>query len=230
MTEVDKTGANPQEGTENIEELKQKIAQLEQEKTGLVDEIKEDRNKRQGLQQEIDLLKESVTSATAKNAEANPDDVKTIAVQAVQEVLNSDKASRAKENKSRAFEKFIIEHKEFNSENDPTGKKREALQNKFNSFRDDGFTEVNEFYSLIADASKLLGVDTTPKTSVESEVPNPYTSTPLTHVTPSIVDTKGISDLDKQLMEQNGWSEEKFLGLKQKNPTFVQSLYKYVQN
>lgn len=230
MTEVEKTGANPNEGTETVEDLKNRILELEKEKSGLVDEIKEDRQKRQAKDEEISQLQEAIKSATEKNTQtADPGDITTQVKDAVLEILNVDKEEKAKENKTKAFEKFVKEHKEFNEENDPTGKKREALQNKFNSFRHDGLIEINEFYSLIGDASKLLGVDTTPKTPV-GEVQNPYSSTPSTATAPSIVDTKGISDLDKRLMEQNGWSEEKFLGLKEKNPTFVQSLYKYVQN
>ena len=73
---------------------------------------------------------------------------------------------------------------ETHPDNDPTGKKREALEDAMNCFNTTGLNSLDEFYAVIKDAARLLDTNTVSQTSEET-VANPYSSTPQTSITPN---------------------------------------------
>lgn len=193
---------------ESAEELKAKL-------TNVVEELQKER-------QQKGVYKELYEKVTTKQEEKTPIDEDEI-TKKVKEVLGQFKASEAQDNKKSAFEKFITEHKEFHPGNDITGMKRMALEQKVNAFNTSGLTKYDEFYSVIRDAYKLLGgSDTTPEPS--KEVKNPYSDTPIVEVTPKESDTTGITQAEKALYERNGWTKEKFLSIRAKNPDLINQL------
>lgn len=210
-------------------ELNQKIASLETEKNNLVGELKEDRQKRQALQDQINELQQALTDATKRNTEAPATgDISALVEQAVSSALNKSTASKAKGNKQAAFEKFVSDHKEFSAENDVTGKRLEALKSKFARFNTEDVVELDDFYALIGDANRLLGGDTTPQTSGR-EVNNPYSSTPSTNSSPRTAPDNDLSAAELKLIEKNNFTKERYLKLKAKNPKYIESLLVYVR-
>jgi hypothetical protein len=222
-------GAVAPSGNE-IEEMKSKIAALEAEKTGLVGELQSDRKKRQELADQVTTLQEAVAEATKVNTASNPNgDIEVLVTEAVTKALKTTEASKAKENKKAAFEKFVREHKEFSSENDITGLRREALEKEFNNFNTSNVVELEDFEVLVGKAHRLLGGDTTPATSGQ-RANNPYASTPISSVSPRTVQNDNLSDKEVKLYEQNGWTKERYIKLKAKMPeSYITSLLAHVR-
>ncbi len=225
-------GAGPTGSEPNgAEELAQKIAKLEEEKNNLVGELKSDRKARQELKEQIEILKEqleeTLKSSTQQPAQ-NPGEVDV--KQVVEQTLAEREASKAKLNKKIAFEKFVTQNKEFHPDNDPGGLKRAALEEKLSRFNTDGIVEIEDFMRVIEDAKALLGrTDTTPQASTEQPIQNPYSSTPKVSVTPQHVENSGLTDKEKRLIEQHGFTEERYLRLKEKMPDYIDNLLKYVK-
>ena len=220
MTEEEKRVAEEAAQKEKDEQT-QKIAELEKTNTNLVEEIKTDRKKRQGLEEDINVLKTTIEKSVKTN-ESNPEESKIQSV--VAEVLKSNDASRAKQNKEVALEKFITDNKEFHPENDPIGIKREALEKKLKSFNTEGVIEVKDFVTVIGDAKTLLGQDTGSKTTAEGEVKNPYSSTSQSTPSPKEASDKDLSPKEQKLIKQAGFTKESYLALKVKQPSFINGL------
>ena len=225
MTEEEKRAAEEAAQTERDEES-QKNAKLEEEKSNLIEELKADRKKRQELREENELLKQSLEKSV-EAATSNPEEEKIQAV--VDKVLETKNASRAKQNKIIALEKFVTENKEFHPDNDPTGLKRETLERKLKSFNTDGLTEVEDFVTVIGDAKTLLGQDTGSKTTIEEEVKNPYSSTSKSTSSPKEAQDKDLDPREQKLILQAGFTKEKYLELKSKMPDYVNKLLDGVQ-
>lgn len=223
MSEEEKRAAE-EAAQKEAEETTQKIAKLEEEKSNLVGELQEDRKARQELKEKIGVLE---TKLTEKGETANPEDTKTEEV--VEKILAAKDASRAKNNKVIALEKFVTENKEFHPDNDTGGIRRAALEEKLARFSTDGMTEIEDFNSVIRDAEALLGrIDTTPKTPTETEVANPYSSTSQSTITPQLAPDKDLTPKEQKIMEQAGFTKEKYLEIKAKNPSLVNGLLKDV--
>lgn len=220
MTEEEKKAAEELAAKE-ADEKSQKIEELEKINSGLVEEIKGDRKKRQGLEEDIETLKTTVTQSV-KAATSNPEESKIQSV--VEEVLKTNDASRAKQNKTVAFGKFIADNKEFHPDNDPTGIKKEALERKLKSFNTEGITEVEDFVKVIGDAKTLLGQDTGSKTTSDEEVKNPYSSTSKSTPSPTEAQDKDLSPKEQKLIKQAGFTKEAYLALKAKQPSFINGL------
>ena len=220
MTEEEKKAAEEAAQKEKDEQA-QKIAELEKTNTGLVEEIKADRKKRQDLEEDVGVLKTAIEKSVKAN-EPNPEDEKIQSV--VKEVLKSNDASRAKQNKTVALEKFIAENKEFHPENDPTGIKREALEKKLKSFNTSDVVEVEDFITVIGDAKTLLGQDTGSKTTPGEEVKNPYSSTSKSTPSPKEAVDKDLDPREQKLIRQAGYTKESYLALKAKMPSFIDGL------
>lgn len=208
---------------EKIEELTNQIANLTKERDNVVGELKEDREKRQEMQTQIEELQEALTSATqANNQKPEDKDTATLIEQLLEQKLGERDASVAKGNKQAAIERFVNENKEFHDENDTTGKRKEALVNAIARFNTSNLKTVDEFYSVVKDAARLLGSNTEPSNPSESKPEVP--SGPGASSQPKVVDVSGLSDGEAKLIEKNGWTKEKYLSLKQKNPAYMANL------
>ena len=213
---------------EKFAELSNQIAQLTQERDNVVGEIKEDREKRKALQEEIDALKASQQVKATDPAQPAVNDVAEIVKKTVEQTLAERDASIAKSNKVTAVEKFVSEYPAFNAENDPTGKMREALEGKLSMFNTANLKSEEEFYSVVKDAARLLGVDTAPTNSGEKPVA-PYASTSKSTSAPRVASDTSITDKEAHLIEQKGLTKERFLELKQKNPEMLERILGYVK-
>lgn len=182
---------------------------------------------------EASLLKE-VTDLRKKNRELsekkepvvppNPNDLE----QVVKKVLTEEKMANVKSMKDKTFERFIIENKEFHPDNDPTGLKREALQNKLARFNTDLVNDPEEYFEMIKEAQLLLnGNDTRSNTST---VNNPYSSTPPSRMIPHKVVEDKLSPKERKLVERGSATEEQILKLKAKNPSYLASLLATVRD
>jgi hypothetical protein len=137
-------------------------------------------------------------------------------------------ALNAQANKKAAFEKFIMDNKEFSPENDPTGLKRDALQKKVNQFNVDSLTKVEEFLSVIGDAKTLLlGNDSTVDTTKDK---NPYSNPGKTQPNPDGKKEDILTLKELKLAQTTGKTKEQILKLKIKNPEYLAGLLQYVRD
>lgn len=190
---------------------------------GLVEEIKELR------------LKLGVTQGLldAKDEPPEVDPNKVLTDDEKLEALLDDKlkkrdALNAKANKKAAFEKFVAENKEFSSDNDLTGLKRDALEKKFNSFNTESLTKIEEFLPVIGDAKTLLlGNDSQVDTTRDrNPLPNPLKN----FKNPAGKKDEVLSPKELKLAETTGRTKEQILKLKAKNPEFLESLLDYIRD
>jgi phage tail sheath protein FI len=217
----------PEITKEQAEELTKKIAEQEVAIANVVGELKDDREKRRLLTEERDALQKALEEATKTNVGTQASgDIADVVKAAVEQKLSERDASVAQSNRVAAIEKFVTENKEFHPENDVTGKLREALDAKLKMFNTNGIHSTDEFYSVLKDAASLLGVNTAPQTS---SVPTPYASTSRSSITPGVSDDKDVNALEKKLIEKNGWTKERYLSLKAKNPDYMNNLLRLMQ-
>lgn len=223
-------GGQPNESGQQDEqkELESKIATLEEEKSNLIGELKDDRKRRQELTDEIENLKEDLKKATEQSVKnENIDSTKVADV--VRNVLSEEAASKAKDNFKVAFEKFVNENKEYHEENDASGLKRDALERKLKRFNTEGLYDIDDFYSVIKDANNLLRGPDTPRQASEGQNIN-SPSTPSSKTAPQTVPQESdLSETEKNVIERIGMSKERFQKLKERDPRYVEDLMQYAR-
>lgn len=209
---------------EGGEEIAKEVTELKEKLTNVVEELKKERQEKGMYKELLDKAKETPESPKTPDAEVDK------IVNVVKEVLNQEKASKAKTNKQVAFERFITENKEFHPENDITGLKRKALEDKIaRRFNTDGLSEVEDFEQVIREAHILLKNNDS-SFEVSKEVKNPYSTTPVSKTTPTVKDDKNLSVKEKKLIEQGSITLEKLLKLKETRPEFLEGLLEYVRD
>lgn len=201
-----------------IDELQKQIAQLTKEKDNVVDEIKQDRQKRQALEEQLALAQKALTEMVPAPA-APAQDVKTVVEQLLDQRLSEQRASVAKGNKLTAIERFVNDNPAFKPENDTTGKLREALETKLAYFNTSNMETVEQFYTVVRDAASLLGVNTTPTNPAGT--PAPYASTPSSIISPRPAGDNGLSEVENRLLQQTGMTKERYIQLKAKMPDTI---------
>jgi len=213
--EENKKDSNDETLEEKLERLERENVQKEQDKLNLVEEIKELRKKK-----ETEVVKQPEEKPKQESDLTEEERIALI----VKKQIDKEKESVVESNKKAAIEKFINDNKEFHESNDPTGLKRQALEDKFSRFNTNGLSEVKDFYSVIEEANILLGrSDKTQNTF--KEVPNPYSSSTFTPAQQKASeDLNGLSIKEQKLIQEGKISKEKLLKLKETQPAFFRSL------
>lgn len=206
---------------EDITKMEEKIKELELEKANLVDEIKNDRTKRQELTEQIEELQKKIDDKPETPPVDNPNNPVDV-TETVKKVLSEIESSKAKDNEKKAFEQFINDNKTYSQDNDPSGLKAEALRKQLSRFNTAGLSSQEDFISVIKDADRLLrqGDDNPVKTvdnPEDASLPSGGGDTPPEN-------PNNLSDKEKELIKRNGMSEEKFLKLKESQPGMIQDL------
>ncbi len=209
---------------EGGEEIAKEVEGLKETVTNLVEELKKERQEKGVYKNLLDKFNEKPETPITPDADEER------IVNVIKKVLGTEKASRAETNKQVAFERFIAENKEFHPENDITGLKRRALEEKIaRRFNTDGLSEVGDFEQVIREAHILLKNNDSSPESLK-EVKNPYSTTPISKTTPVTRDDKNLSIKEKKLIEQGSITLEKLLKLKEARPEFLEDLLKYVRD
>ena len=193
---------------ERISELEGKNDELKGSNTNIVEELKKIRKEKQELEQKLTTDEEG-------------DDV----TETVKKVLSEERQGEADSNKNEALENFISNHKEFHTDNDEGEIKASALKREFEALKSDNIYAVRDFEKLYEKALKLMPTNEQPKPDT---VPADQ-STPPAGGSPPIVSQSNLTDKEKKLLKDSGFSEEKYLELKQKNPNYIASLLEQVR-
>lgn len=210
----------PEENTNDNggESTSEEVAKLKESLNSVVDELKELRIKNREL-----------TEKPTEETKPTVDDETTKIVNVVKQLLTEEKVSKAKTNKQVAFEKFITDNKDFHPENDPTGLKRQALENKIARFNTEGITESEDFYTVFREANILLGGNDG-RTKTSEDVQNPYSSTSQSKIVPQKNDDAELSPKEKVLVSRGSATKEQILKLRETRPSYLASLLQNVRD
>lgn len=209
----------------SLETLLNKVGELETNFSNVVDELKSERVKKQEAEAERDLaiaaLNDKKETPPAKDGEVVVPDVKAVVEQTLAERDNKT----AEDNKKSAEEKFKNSNKEFHPDNDPGGIKFATVTKQLARFNTAGLKSEEDFLKLYTDCLKLS--KETP--SQESKDITPYDSTPSNSGSgPKEVKVTQLSVKEVKLMNQLGWTEERFMKQKAARPSYVQSLLEHI--
>lgn len=195
-------GLDPVKAKALIEEL----ANLRQDKSNLVAEIKTLRTKKDGESVNADVIKEQAKAVVA-------------------ELLSENQKAETANARRLAEEKFKNTVKEFHPDNDPGGLKFDALMKKFSRFNTGELKTVDEYLEAYDEANILLNKD---KIVGESYSGISYAATPSSSPQSILAkDDSGLSAEELRLIKSQGIDKEKYLKMKQKRPEYVKTLLQF---
>lgn len=153
------------------------------------------------------------------------EDEATKLANAVKKVLTEEKMENVKSEKKLAFERFITEHKEFHPDNDPTGLKRQALEEKLKDYNTEVMS-LDKFYDVIGEAQLLLTGDNKSNTN---RIANPYSSSAPSRLMPKVVVNDKLTPQERKLVDRGSATEEYILKLREKRPHYLRQLLANVE-
>lgn len=186
--------------TQELDKLK---GEYEEKLGHVVDELKEERKKNQEL-------KEKLTPPVP----VDDTDLK------IKRALEEERARQAVLNKDVALRRFIDEHKEYHPFNDQSGLLMSALNKELDNFDLSKAFTAEDFMVYLNKASKLVSQ---PEKSNPEPIRPPVERT-VSPGSPRTVQTSDLLPEERQVINDLGWSEERYLKLKAAQPQFVKDL------
>lgn len=191
-----------------------------EEEEGRIDSVVEEmKDLRKDNRELRELIKNSV-----KTPEVTPQEEDSDVKKAVKEVLSEERRGNAEVNRKEALERFLVENTEFHADNDSTGLKLGALEREMGSLRTDKLYSVEDFVKAFGKAKKLLETEKSTETTV-----TPNADSPVNTGSPASTPTSKLNPQELALIKQAGWTEERYLKLKENQPAFVEKLLKNTQ-
>lgn len=136
----------------------------------------------------------------------------------IADALRAKEQEEATKNWTKAQESFIAKHKEFHPDNDPGGIKKAALDRELAVLNRNGLTSVDELSNILEKARILA----TSGKSAEMVPVHLDPSIPRSNPEPRSEDANNLSPAEQRMVAQLGWTAERFLKLKAKDPRFVE--------
>jgi len=204
---------------EQIKDLETKAAladQLNSEKEGVVNELKELRTKKQELES---LLQEEMKNKTHVPGDG---DISAKIQAELSKVLGEEKSRQIETTRAEFETKFKSSNPEFQPSNDAGGLKWNAFKATLNRFNLNGLSKESDFESIYKDAMRLL--KDSPREQSNS---NPYAFSPASRSASAVTtQTSDLSQEEERLIDSVGWTKDKYLKLKASQPNFIRSLLK----
>lgn len=224
------------DAAQEVKDLKEELAQANKDKNSLTEEIKTLRKKN------ADEIFEDNNSdnkpddgssddGSSNNDDAgNQDDSKVDVSKEVANVLAKRDQDRMKKNQVKALGQFWEKYKEFHPDNDSSGVKTEALKSALNRLNTEGNIEVDDILDDLETARKLVpGIKNSPddgnnpRNPYNSDNRNPSGGDP----SESKNDDQVMSNVERKLAQEKGWSDEKYLKLRSNHPKMLADLLRY---
>lgn len=215
MSEID---TKPQDGLTEEERIakakeeavKEVEAKAEADKAAMILDLQTERKKRQDAEKALEEKGEQ----TPTEPGADP--------RKVLEQLLEEKASKeAETNKSEALEEFKRTVREFSPENDAAGIVFSAFEKELGKFNLNGLKTKEDFKRMFTEVNEFMNR----KKSPTSEPENFYNGTRKSAGSaPSAGDSANLSDVEKKLINDMGWDNERYLKQKAKRPEYIASL------
>ena len=199
-----------QEETPKVEDLQAKIVQLETDKEGMADQLKEQRRKKQEAEA---LLVEP--KKVEKVIEGEDETDKKIRL-----VLAKERDIEVKDNRIKALHKFWEGNPEFNPENDTAGirmeKVNQVLKSRFNISKSRSVSQLLADYQDAVDYMNKGKEENQTDTSDAADASSPTVAS-----TPKVTEGGKLTSEQEKLRKEKGWTVEKYLKLKEKHPDIV---------
>jgi hypothetical protein len=210
---------NPVQDTEKEQEitrLKEEIAARDAKLANAGSELSTMRQSKAEIEGERDALKVKLQSLEQPTPA-------TDAAEVVKQALEARDREDAQRSKASAETAFKNSHKEFHPDNDPGGLKFEAYKAYLKKFSDSGLKSEKDFSTLYEDAYVLMNKGQSPKD--ERITPSPHV--PLNPSNPPReISSDKLTYEEKRVVERLGWTEDKFLKMKETRPDYIKSLFK----
>jgi len=212
---------------EEHNKLVEENANLTQDKSNLVGEITELREKKQLTEDEkaeLTTKVEELEKSGDAGTKVETDEVKTVAEEVVSKILSQNEAKIRKETLQKAMDKFVQENPQFSKENDEGGLKKSAFDKKLTMFNLDNLKTEDEFLIAFKDANSLLGGK-----PVEEQPENNIPAATDTGNAPDPIDIHELSAKEVKIV--NDFMEgdkEKYIKIKAKRPDYVASLLRNI--
>lgn len=194
------------------------IQELEQQKLEAEQKVRaEEKEKLNSVVEEVKDLRTKLQEAKAKIDNSGGNDVENT----VKSLLEKERKSEIEANKEKARQIFFDKNKEFHPDNDAAGLKFSKVQKELSELREDGKVSVDDFLLLLSKAKKLA----TDKEITPDRVPVDA-STPISNSSPESNSGSKLTAKEQELIKQVGWTEERYITLKAKQPDYVRNLLK----
>lgn len=191
------------------EEVDAKLAEAETAKSNLVVELKEERRKKQEALEAV-----SQTQDKPEENQSSTGDTRS----EVERVLAEREAAEAKNNREKAIEEFR-NSSQFSEASDPGGLKFQAFERELRKFNLDSLKTVDDFKGRFKEVHQFMDRAKGP----DNETVNIHRGTPRNSGGDSgNNDTYVLDSTEKKLLEQTGWTQDRYLKLKEKQPAFVE--------
>lgn len=197
--------------------LRVKLETAENNVNSTVEELKELRKKKQDAE---DLL-EASTKLTPRNVDATQ-----AARDAAIAVLNEERSKQTEMTRQEFETNFKVSNPEFLPANDVGGLKFAAFKKVLDRFNLSGVTKVEDLKTIYGDAYTIMtGVAQKPKTET-----NPYAFSPVSRSGAQEATDGDLSPKEQKLIDSVGWTKEKYLKLKVRQPGFISGLVSQVKD
>ncbi len=203
-------GPNKEKSEKTEDQIR--IEELEVDKEGLIDQVKDQREKRQDAEVK---LEEALKPKPGEGGEA-PSDAETV----VRKVLSEERQRESKLNREAALEKFLEKNKFYHKDNDPTGLRREKLESTLKRLNVSDSHSVANHIRDLEDAAKLISVETggTPPVDLGGAASESKASA---GGQPKSEDEQKLTATQEALRKEKGWTVEYYLEMKEKYPSVV---------
>jgi len=210
---------------EEHKKLVEEKASLAQDKSNLVNEIKEIREKKSLSEKQVEELSSKIEELKNLGGDKSHLNIQELAEKTVKEFYEKQQAQTRESAKQSAMTKFLQDNPEFAPENDETGLKKSAFEKKLERFNISILSKEEDFLSAYNDALSLMDI----KKKID-EGGSPLDLPPSSNPKPLEANIDSLSAKELKVINQfMGGDKEAFLKKKIKYPEFIESLLEHVK-
>lgn len=209
-------GKTPEELLEILAKKDEDLKKAESDKTATVGELKDLRTKKQEIEKELEEARKPKDQVPDGGESATQE-------QQFEAFLQKKQQEDANKNKERALADFRSSHHEFSEASDPGGIKFAAFEREMAKFNLSGLSSVDDFNTRFREVHEFMNRSKKPDESISLHNGTPRNPTEQTPANEGALDAD-----DKKLIEQLGWTQERYLKYKEKNPAYVEQQKSYL--
>lgn len=212
MEPKDIEGKSPEEIIALIQEKDEALQKAEADKTATVGELKDLRAKKQELEKSLEESKKPQT--TEPEAQTTEEQFEAF--------LQKKQQEEAKANREKAIEEFRASNHEFSEAADPGGIKFAAFERELKKFNLSDLSSTDDFKSRFREVHDFMNRGEKPDETV-----NTYKGTQKAPAEPPSGNEKALDAVEKKLIDNMGWSVDRYLALKEKMPAYIEQQLSY---
>lgn len=210
-------GKTPEELLEILKSKDEELVKAEQDKTATVGELKDLRAKKQEVEAQLEDARKAKEQVPGGGESAKTNE------QQFEAFLEKKRQEESQKNKDKALADFRTSHHEFSEASDPGGIKFAAFEREMAKFNLSGLSSVDDFNTRFREVHEFMNRSQKPDTNV-----NLYQGTNRNTSEPAPKSEGALDAADKKIIAQLGWTEERYIKYKEKNPAYVEQQKSYL--